>query len=105
MRLSILNDFEERYKFVADSFSHKIEQRVSKKEFSGNREFLLEMNRRTKDKIIESKFVISWVVTDELSELEKNIAAATNADRLPFLIQSNKEWVFLRISDMRFLKD
>ena len=51
MRLTIINDFEERFKALEEKFMEQLRQNISKKKFLENKSFLLDMNRMTKDKI------------------------------------------------------
>ena len=51
MRLTIINDFEERFKALEEKFMEQLGQNISKKKFLENKSFLLDMNRMTKDKI------------------------------------------------------
>ena len=51
MRLTIINDFEERFKALEEKFLEQLRQNISKKKFLENKSFLLDMNRMTKDKI------------------------------------------------------
>ena len=51
LELKIRSEVEDRLKCVVDSFSFKIETRVGKKEFMDTREFLLEENRQTLERM------------------------------------------------------
>ena len=52
MRISILNDLEERFRVLEEKFTEQLKQNITKKKFLENRTFMLDMNRATKDKII-----------------------------------------------------